>query len=793
MSFGQVTYSTAVNLGDFTADGVYPFVLAPQSVLPAGPNTQYNGEVGGGAWGKVGVPLFNSLGAPIATPGDLYDAIGIPNASNPYDAGTAILLAMNADVQASPLFTVVRATDGTDTAAQIPIQDPGTSATGSITVGGTPASGNVVGVVFNPQTGTLTLTGTPTNGDTVTVTILAPGGAVVATQQWTISGSPGSLGAAATAGATFFNGNTSALQPFLFAVASGVTIIFYSLGAIAYGVSVAVAPGGAGHIGGTFGNAFFQQVSSSLPPVSVSVSAHGSGLGALSRKLQQAINASGAVIGPTGFLQTLNPSAATTFNVSALTPGSAGNSIVILGFVTTTGATVTMSPATPTTMSGGGVQGVIFVVNASCTGSRGNGGTATVSPSATYNPSVPIGPANLPAYDIVLTIPQAPNSEAFRNIPAWLLTTGTYSYDAPTFIANAISAINNGTPNGRGPSRYWTAAAYGGSVSSQTPWTAGSNTPTTLGTDGSSGLSPSQLLGTDGITPAQRTGMYGLRQTGVFQFSLAGVGGQSVADTAVAQAAYLFAVQELTYYIGPTLPIGTDAEQAVADRALYNFANIYGLTVKDWVYYRDPVLGTIIPKDPLGVALGIVSGQSPAESPGNKPALGANGVLYTEHTSSGAYTEAEVGLLAQAGITAVGQYLRAPLYTLIHGQNAAGSLAPGQGGANYTRLTNYIIRRLFQILTGLVDELQGSKPNDPTRVKAKNLADALGQSLMQSQQVVTWQTVVDGSNNTPVTIGQGLLIMYIVAEYYGTARFIVPFLEGGTNVSIATLQQSLAA
>ena len=198
----------------------------------------------------------------------------------------------------------------------------------------------------------------------------------------------------------------------------------------------------------------------------------------------------------------------------------------------------------------------------------------------------------------------------------WRLTIGlpgqlAESFDnlaAPTaaaFWRNLVNAVNLGQGPLRGPSQLCVA-----SLGSATNTAPAGLIPQALqgGTDGADTMGAAGLIGSDGLP---RRGMYALRGQGCSLMVLADVDDPTTWTT---QAG--FAQQEGLYAIlaGPSgdgIPAAIAAKQT-AGLDTYSAKLMFG----DWVYWSDPVAGTVRLVSPQGFVAGRLSNLSPgAEQP----------------------------------------------------------------------------------------------------------------------------------------------------------------------------------
>jgi hypothetical protein len=420
--------------------------------------------------------------------------------------------------------------------------------------------------------------------------------------------------------------------------------------------------------------------------------------------------------------------------------------------------------------------GVALTLTANCTGERPNiGGVVTLAQAATWTQLKP-------TYRLSISIPYA-NPEVFNNIVGWLAGGGTTAFDMPTLMANLQNAINNGTSL-RGPSKYFIATIGSSTATSIVP---APFTVTTPGTNGNGGVNLAALIGQDGTF---RTGMYSLRGTGCSQFALCGID-----DPTAAIAIAEFNASELN--VSPVLisAPGCDADTAVNIKVNNEITSSYQYPIIEWIGRLDP--RTQLPRlvSPTGSVLGVIASQPPENSIGNKPVLGFKNILYTEHSALAGgqpWSSTDQGTLADAGIGYISNQIprQNNLIGLAHGQNASG--ISGMDGLNYQRMTNYIMLYLFGLLGQYVDELQSSLPNDPLReLMVGTVSSGLGEMQRQGR-IQDFSVTADLSNNSVASIAGGFAYMQILVQYLATARFIIPTLQGGATVLVASASTSVA-
>lgn len=123
---------------------LYVQIVPPNQLLINGVPTNVLGIVGTATWGPVNTPTV------VGSPTEYAQFFG-PVMARQYDMGTALAIAT---IQGAQFFSMVRVTDGTDTAAQSAVS--ATDATIAVTVGGTAHIGDVLTLSITPSAGVLT-------------------------------------------------------------------------------------------------------------------------------------------------------------------------------------------------------------------------------------------------------------------------------------------------------------------------------------------------------------------------------------------------------------------------------------------------------------------------------------------------------------------------------------------------------------------------------------------------------------------------------------------------------------
>lgn len=377
----------------------------------------------------------------------------------------------------------------------------------------------------------------------------------------------------------------------------------------------------------------------------------------------------------------------------------------------------------------------------------------------------------------------------------WRLTLGlsgqvAESFDniaAPStavFWSNLVNAVNQGMGSLRGPSQLCVAAL--GQATGTMP--VGLSGQYLLnGTDGSSGVVPSMLVGQDGLP---RRGMYSLRGQ---QCSLMLLADADDPATWTLQAG--FAVEEGLYAI-LTGPAGQGIPASVASKQTAGLDSYSAkLMFGDWVYWSDPVGGVIRLVSPQGFVAGRLANLSPEQSSLNKPLYGVVGTQRAGvpgSAQSSGYSTAELTTLLGNGIDVIANPQPAGSFWGVRGGHNSSSNA-ATNGDNYTRLTNFIAQTLSAGMGQYVGQVINSGLFRRIRSTQLSFLQALlGQGILGSTDGAQPFTVIcDQSNNPPGRISLGYVQSDAQVQYQAiNERFIVN-LEGGQTVQVT--RQTLPA
>jgi hypothetical protein len=401
------------------------------------------------------------------------------------------------------------------------------------------------------------------------------------------------------------------------------------------------------------------------------------------------------------------------------------------------------------------------VLTAKYTGSLGNTLVATLASGTQAG-----------TYKVILALPgQVP--EVFDNIGLGLTAN-------PLWVAIA-AAINSGSSGLRGPSNFVTATAGAGTTAPMVG-TTGQTQSFTAGTDGTTTITASTLVGVD---TAVRKGMYALRNTQTSVAFLADVSDSTTFSTQVA-----FGLSEGIYMVGVG-PVGDNIATAAATKASagidgYAFKYLFG----DWVYFLDTVNNVTRLISPQGYVAGLLANLAPQQSGLNKPLYG---VVATQRSIQNLnYSLAELQQLGQAGIDVIanpspgGNY-----FSTNFGHNSSSN--PVTNGDNYTRMTNYIAYTLNAGMGMFVGKLQSQAPNDPLRRQVGATLSNFFNSMQQQIQLDDFSVQCDLNNNPTQRIALGYLQADVSVRYLAVVEKFLINVQGGQSVQINRQATTLAS
>jgi phage tail sheath protein FI len=346
------------------------------------------------------------------------------------------------------------------------------------------------------------------------------------------------------------------------------------------------------------------------------------------------------------------------------------------------------------------------------------------------------------------------------------------------FWQNLASAVNTGQGPQRGPSALVTAAANS-TVATPVAGTYlfSSGTP---GTDGANAVTATILVGID-IPP--RTGMYSLRGQ---RCSIALLADSDDPTQWTTQAA--FGLSEGVYMI-LTGPGSDNIQNAVtvkqnAGLDSYSCKLMFG----DWVWWNDPVNGTLRVVSPQGFVAGRLANLSPEQSSLNKPLYSVVGTQLSGTVLSGTnttYASADLSVLFQAGIDVIANPQPGGAFWGVRGGFNSSS-NPAVDGDNYTRLTNYIAASLASGMGQYVGQVVNASLFQNIRATQLSfLQNMLSQGLLGSTDgSLPFSVICDTSNNPPSRTGLGYVQSDAQVQYQAINEFFIVNIEGGQTVQV---------
>lgn len=338
---------------------------------------------------------------------------------------------------------------------------------------------------------------------------------------------------------------------------------------------------------------------------------------------------------------------------------------------------------------------------------------------------------------------------------------------------NAAAAINNGQSNSRPPSQLVTATAG-----------AATNPPAlatyslTGGTDGNSGVTASDLLGTD-VYP--RDGMYALRNIGTAMLLLA-----NCSDTTTYAAQTSFAISEGMYVLltGAVSQSLTQAAISFNASAIENYDAKF--LIGDWIYINDVFNGGQQLISQQGFVAGLYAQLSPEQSGLNKP---VQGIVGTESSvAHRIYTDADVIFMRENRLDVIAAPSPGGVYfALKTAVNSSSEFAPVNQD-QYTRLTNYLAYSINNAVGDFIGQLQ-----DPSvRLSAKNRIESFLQALAALGMIgatnggAAYSVEIDDANNPIPLVQQGYMFANVRVANFGVIYNFVVNLENGDTTLVST-------
>ncbi len=397
-----------------------------------------------------------------------------------------------------------------------------------------------------------------------------------------------------------------------------------------------------------------------------------------------------------------------------------------------------------------------FAFTARYTGSLGNQisvALATGSKAATWRLTVALPGVQPEVFDNI-----AGTGAAFWQALAVAVNTGQGPQRGPSVIVTANAASASAAP-----------AAFNLSFSTGTP-----------GSDGASGVTAAALMGSDA---APRTGLYALRGQGC---SLALLADADDSTQWTGQAA--FGLSEGVYMI-LTGPAGDTIANAVSTKQAAGLDSYAcKLMFGDWVWWSDPVNGSLRLVSPQGFVAGRLANLSPEQSSLNKPLFSVVGSQRSGAPGiglSGSYAAADLAALLQAGIDVIANPQPGGAFWGVRGGFNASSNA-ATNGDNYTRLTNYLAATLAQGMGQYVGQVINAALF--RRIRATQLSflqNMLSQGMLGSTDgSLPFSVICDTSNNPASRTGLGYVQSDAQVRYQAINQKFIVNIEGGQSVQV---------
>ena len=346
-----------------------------------------------------------------------------------------------------------------------------------------------------------------------------------------------------------------------------------------------------------------------------------------------------------------------------------------------------------------------------------------------------------------------------------------------TFWANLASAVNLGNGPLRGPSQL-VVASLGAGTGSPPSVVVGQSLQG--GTDGTSGLSSTLLVGQDTLP---RRGMYVLRGQGC---SVALLADADDSTQWTAQAA--FGASEGVYMI-LTGPVGDTITTAVATKQQVGLDSPAAkLMFGDWLYWNDTANAQIRLVSPQGFVAGRLGNLSPEQSSLNKPLYSVIGSQRSGAPNSGqaaSYSSAELQVLFAAGIDVISNPQPGGNYWGVRcGHNSSSNAATN--GDNYTRMTNFLAATLVSGMGQYVGQVINAALFQ--RIRATQLSflqNLMGQAILGSTDgSLPFSVVCDTSNNPQSRTSLGYVQCDVQVQYQGINEKFIVNMEGGQTVTV---------
>lgn len=349
------------------------------------------------------------------------------------------------------------------------------------------------------------------------------------------------------------------------------------------------------------------------------------------------------------------------------------------------------------------------------------------------------------------------------------------------FWTGLVAAVNSGQSGVRGPSQIC-VATIGTSTAAAAPATY----TLTGGTDGATGVTDEDLIGSNASFPA--TGMYALQGTAIQSLNL-------MDHTTSAQWSTIASFCQSFGIFGGSQ--GAAGESIATVSSALNTAGVdtpwFKCLVGDWVYWQDTVNKIQRLISPMTVWAALRATLAPNQSTLNKQVLGFIGTQRSAQNLP--YSNPEL----QAAVAARVDYLANPsaggnYFSFQTDRNASSNAA--ENSEAYTTMTDFLAASLGGTTFGYVV----GDPQTPTM--RSDVKDAMGSFLLNLWQndqyigdvnnptAVPYLVTLDASNNPNSNVDIGVMAALVQVTYLSIVRVFLISLQGGSTVSVSVQQPS---
>lgn len=447
--------------------------------------------------------------------------------------------------------------------------------------------------------------------------------------------------------------------------------------------------------------------------------------------------------------------------VATVATGAVATVTVASGATTKTG-TMAVAQASTSGVGTGATFDLTETIGATLTsiytGSAGNTETWAIASGSSSTVAVP-------TWKISIQMPGFA-SEVFDNI----------SGAGNAFWINLANAMNNGNSPLRGPSLLAVATAGAG-----TTVPAAANATLTGGTDGTTSITSSVLIGSD--TAGARKGIYSFRSSGASHLIVADLYDATQEASLIAFGQSEGIVCHASGPAGETPSAGATTEQT-------NGSNNVWLRrwLGDWCYWNDNFNGQQRLIAPATFGGGFHSTLPPQRSSLNKQVFG---VVATQRSKSGnPYGTDELNVLVQNSIDLICNPIPAgPGFGIRIGLSKSSNSTVN--GDNWPVLTSFIARSLTG--PGALGTLIGADVTPDFFTTGYDLLDAFLAGMRANGTIKGYQITFSAANNPDAQVAAGLVVAQVLIQYLGTARVFLVNVQAGTTVVIPANANTAAA